>query len=263
MVGGLAGTSDFSGYAAALRGHPTLSSLVFLLALIGFGSKAGIVPAHVWLPEAHPVAPSHASALMSGAMIKVGIYGLVRVLTVLGTPPAWWGWLLIAAGVSSGVLGVLFALAQHDLKRLLAYHSVENIGIILIGIGLGVLGLAQGMPLDLQGVVVSRRRCGPARRREPRTRGTRRALQADAVDRNDVPDRLRRDRRAAAAQRLRQRIPALLRGLPRARSVDGQHRGGRVDLARCHGADQRIGRGMFRQGLRRRVPRLRAQPRGG
>ncbi|HEV2334361.1 MAG TPA: proton-conducting transporter membrane subunit, partial [Stellaceae bacterium] len=144
LLGGLAGTSDFSGYAAALEAHPALSSGVFLLALIGFGSKAGIVPAHVWLPEAHPVAPSHASALMSGAMIKVGIYGLVRILTMLGTPPAWWGWLLIAVGASSGVLGVLFALAQHDLKRLLAYHSVENIGIILIGLGLGVLGLAHG-----------------------------------------------------------------------------------------------------------------------
>ncbi len=145
LVGGLAGTSDFSGYAAVLRDNPALSSGVFVLALVGFGSKAGIVPAHVWLPEAHPVAPSHASALMSGAMIKVGIYGLVRILTMLGTPPAWWGWVLIAAGASSGILGVLFALAQHDLKRLLAYHSVENIGIILIGIGLGVLGLAQGM----------------------------------------------------------------------------------------------------------------------
>ena len=120
---------------------------MFVLALIGFGAKAGIVPAHVWLPEAHPVAPSHASALMSGAMIKVGIYGLVRILTVLGTPEPWWGWLLIAVGASSGVLGVLFALAQHDLKRLLAYHSVENIGIILLGIGIGVLGLAKAMPL--------------------------------------------------------------------------------------------------------------------
>src|SRR6266567_6324050 len=145
LVGGLAGTSDFSGYAAVFQDHPTLASGVFLLAVVGFGSKAGIVPAHVWLPEAHPVAPSHASALMSGAMIKVGIYGLVRLLTMLGTPPAWWGWFLIAAGASSGVLGVLFALAQHDLKRLLAYHSVENIGIILIGIGLGFLGLAHGM----------------------------------------------------------------------------------------------------------------------
>src|SRR5712691_4067396 len=146
MVGGLAGTSDFSGYAAALRDHPTLSSGVFLLALVGFGSKAGIVPAHVWLPEAHPVAPSHASALMSGAMIKIGIYGLMRMLILLGTPQPWWGWTIIAIGASSGVLGVLFALAQHDLKRLLAYHSVENIGIILLGIGLGMLGLAHGVP---------------------------------------------------------------------------------------------------------------------
>jgi hydrogenase-4 component B len=104
------------------------------------------VPAHVWLPEAHPVAPSHASALMSGAMIKVGIYGLVRMLTMLGAPQPWWGWLLIGIGASSGILGVLFALAQHDLKRLLAYSSVENIGIVLLGIGLGLLGAATGAP---------------------------------------------------------------------------------------------------------------------
>jgi hydrogenase-4 component B len=146
VLGDLAGSSDFDAYRAALDGHPTLCSIAFLLALVGFGSKAGIVPAHVWLPEAHPVAPSHASALMSGAMIKVGIYGIVRMLTMLGTPEPWWGWVLIAIGASSGVLGVLFALAQHDLKRLLAYSSVENIGIILLGIGLGVLGAATGTP---------------------------------------------------------------------------------------------------------------------
>ncbi len=146
VLGGLAGTSDFGGYGAVLHGHPTLSSAIFVLALIGFGAKAGIVPAHVWLPEAHPAAPSHASALMSGSMIKVGIYGIVRILMMLGTPEAWWGWALIAIGATSGVLGVLFALAQHDLKRLLAYHSVENIGIILLGIGVGVLGLATGLP---------------------------------------------------------------------------------------------------------------------
>src|SRR5204862_282938 len=146
LLGGLAGSSDFAAYAAALTTNPTLCSVVFVLALIGFGSKAGIVPAHVWLPEAHPVAPSHASALMSGAMIKIGIYGLVRILTLLGTPQPWWGWTLIAIGASSGVLGVLFALAQHDLKRLLAYSSVENVGIVLLGIGLGVLGLATGTP---------------------------------------------------------------------------------------------------------------------
>ena len=145
LLGNLAGGSDFDGYAAVLKGNPGLASLVFILALIGFGSKAGIVPVHVWLPEAHPVAPSHASALMSGAMIKVGIYGLVRILTLLGPPQPWWGWLLIAIGASSGVLGVLFAMAQHDLKRLLAYSSVENVGIILLGIGIGVVGLATGM----------------------------------------------------------------------------------------------------------------------
>ena len=144
-LSGLAGSSGFAGYTGVLHDRPALSSAIFVLALIGFGSKAGIVPAHVWLPEAHPAAPSHASALMSGAMIKVGIYGLVRVLMLIGAPQAWWGWALIAAGVSSGILGVLYALAQHDLKRLLAYHSVENIGIILIGIGVGVLGSAYGI----------------------------------------------------------------------------------------------------------------------
>jgi len=146
LLAQLAGTSDFTDFAGVLRVHPALSSTVFVLALIGFGSKAGIVPAHVWLPEAHPAAPSHASALMSGAMIKVGVYGLVRMLTLLGAPQAWWGWALLVAGAASGVLGVLYALAQHDLKRLLAYHSVENIGIIFMGIGVGVLGLAYDVP---------------------------------------------------------------------------------------------------------------------
>ena len=146
-LGALGGSSDFAGYAGVLHARPALSSAIFVLALIGFGTKAGIVPAHVWLPEAHPAAPAHASALMSGAMIKVGIYGLVRVLMLTDAPQAWWGWALISAGVSSGILGVLYALAQHDLKRLLAYHSVENIGIILIGIGVGVLGLAYGLPM--------------------------------------------------------------------------------------------------------------------
>ena len=115
-------------------------SIMFLLALIGFGTKAGFVPLHIWLPEAHPAAPSHVSAIMSGIMIKTGIYGLCRMLTFMGTPQIWWGWCFIGIGVVSGVLGVLFALAQHDLKRLLAYHSVENIGIIALGIGIGLLG---------------------------------------------------------------------------------------------------------------------------
>jgi len=129
---------------------PAMANAVFLLAVIGFGTKAGFMPLHVWLPEAHPAAPSHVSAVLSGVMIKTGIYGLVRMLILLGHPPAWWGWVLIGIGLSSGILGVVYALAQHDLKRLLAYHSVENIGIIALGLGLGVLGLSSGHPLVAQ-----------------------------------------------------------------------------------------------------------------
>jgi NADH:ubiquinone oxidoreductase subunit 5 (subunit L)/multisubunit Na+/H+ antiporter MnhA subunit len=117
-----------------------------LLAVIGFGTKAGFIPLHTWLPEAHPAAPSHVSAVMSGIMIKTGIYGLVRTLTFLGAPAEWWGWTLVGVGAASGVLGVLLALAQHDLKRLLAYHSLENIGIIALGLGLGLVGLSRGDP---------------------------------------------------------------------------------------------------------------------
>ena len=143
-MGHAGGSLDFAdlGRAAALA--PASASVWFLLAVVGFGTKAGFVPFHVWLPEAHPAAPSHVSAVMSGVMIKTGIYGLVRMVSLLGTPPAWWGWLLVGVGVTSGVLGVLFALAQHDLKRLLAYHSVENIGIIALGLGLGLLGWSTG-----------------------------------------------------------------------------------------------------------------------
>ena len=118
--------------------------MIFALALVGFGTKAGLVPLHVWLPEAHPVAPSHVSALMSGVMVKIGIYGLLRVLTFLGPPPSGWGWVMIFIGVVTGLTGVIFALVQHDLKRLLAYSTVENIGIIVLALGLGVLGIAAG-----------------------------------------------------------------------------------------------------------------------
>jgi len=132
--------------AAAPAGAFLGPSALFLLAVLGFGTKAGFMPLHMWLPEAHPAAPAHVSAVMSGVMIKMGIYGLLRMLPYLGTPPAWWGWLLIAIGLVSGILGVLYALAQHELKRLLAYHSIENIGIIACGMGLGLLGTAHGTP---------------------------------------------------------------------------------------------------------------------
>jgi formate hydrogenlyase subunit 3/multisubunit Na+/H+ antiporter MnhD subunit len=140
------GSMDFTVWAEKGIQTRGLADILFLLAIVGFGTKAGFMPFHVWLPEAHPAAPSHVSALMSGVMIKTGIYGLLRSLTFLGTPPLWWGWMLIGIGLTSGVLGVLFALAQHDLKRLLAYHSVENIGIIALGIGVGLLGVNTGSP---------------------------------------------------------------------------------------------------------------------
>jgi len=144
LAGTGAGSLDFNQLAGAALAGPKLRSLIFLLGLAGFGAKAGFLPLHVWLPEAHPAAPSHVSALMSGVMIKMGLYGILRTLTWLGTPPLWWGALLVVIGLVSGLLGVLYALAQHDLKRLLAYHSVENIGIMAIGLGLGLLGLHLG-----------------------------------------------------------------------------------------------------------------------
>jgi hydrogenase-4 component B len=123
------------------------ATVLLVLAFFGFGMKAGLVPLHFWLPSAHAAAPSHVSALLSGVMIKMGIYGLMRVIALLGAPPVWAGWVLVAAGVVSGLLGVIWALTQHELKRLLAYHSVENIGIILLGLGSGVLGLSYGHPV--------------------------------------------------------------------------------------------------------------------
>jgi hydrogenase-4 component B len=137
-------------FAALAHAGPTLpygGGIILALAVIGFGFKAGFVPVHFWLPPAHAAAPTHVSALLSGVVIKVGIYGILRVVTMLGgATPRWWGWAMLAVGVASGVLGVLWALAQHDIKRLLAYHSVENIGIIGIGIGVGALGASYGKP---------------------------------------------------------------------------------------------------------------------
>jgi formate hydrogenlyase subunit 3/multisubunit Na+/H+ antiporter MnhD subunit len=141
LLGTANGSLDFDRFSASSG-----AGLLFVLALVGFGTKAGFIPLHAWLPEAHPAAPSHVSAVMSAVMIKTGIYGLVRVMMLLGAPQAWWGWVLCAIGLSSGVIGVLLALAQHDLKRLLAYHSVENIGIIALGLGVGTLGLSAGLP---------------------------------------------------------------------------------------------------------------------
>jgi hydrogenase-4 component B len=122
-----------------------IRDVLFGLFFVGFGVKAGVIPLHVWLPEAHPAAPSSISALMSGVLLKAGIYGIVRVCAFgLGVPRLSWGVIVVALGGLSAVLGVLYALMQHDLKRLLAYHSVENIGIILLGLGAGMMALAYG-----------------------------------------------------------------------------------------------------------------------
>jgi hydrogenase-4 component B len=141
-----AGSTSFGAFgAAAATLAPWTRDLVFVLLLLGFGTKAGAIPLHVWLPRAHPVAPTPVSALMSGVMIKVGIYGLTRFgLEILGPGPQWWGLLILAIGVASAVLGVLYALMEHDLKRLLAFHSIENIGIILIGLAVAFLAREAG-----------------------------------------------------------------------------------------------------------------------
>ncbi|MGB5987286.1 MAG: proton-conducting transporter membrane subunit, partial [Desulfobacterales bacterium] len=135
------------GFQAAATLPDGVKILVFILAFVGFGSKAGVFPLHVWLPHAHPAAPSHISAVMSGVMIKCGIYGIIRIYGMLDWPTPLFGSIVLISGMISGVLGVVYALGQHDLKRLLAYHSVENIGIILIGLGIGMLGAAADRPV--------------------------------------------------------------------------------------------------------------------
>ncbi len=144
----LAGPEGGYGFAAirAAAHSPAEASLVLALLLLGAGSKAGLVPLHVWLPLAHPAAPSHVSALMSGVMTKVAIYAFVRVVfDLLGQPQWWWSMAVLTLGGITAVLGVLYALMQHDLKRLLAYHTVENIGIIYIGLGLALAFRAEGL----------------------------------------------------------------------------------------------------------------------
>src|SRR6266446_2460220 len=145
LLAGPAGDYGFASIRAA--GHtPYIASLVLILMLLGAGSKAGLVPLHVWLPLAHPAAPSHVSALMSGVMTKVAVYGFVRIVfDLLGTPAWWWSMVVLALGGVTAAMGVLYALMQHDLKRLLAYHTVENIGIIFIGLGLSLAFKAHGM----------------------------------------------------------------------------------------------------------------------
>src|SRR5512146_2353149 len=125
---------------------PFWSSVAFLLALVGFGAKAGVLPLHIWLPEAHPAAPSPVSALMSGVMLKTAIYGILRVtFDLAGTPLWWWGVIALVLGLATAFFGVVFAAVQVDMKRLLAYSSIENIGLLFAAIGLALIFSAYGM----------------------------------------------------------------------------------------------------------------------
>ncbi|RME98890.1 MAG: hydrogenase 4 subunit B, partial [Alphaproteobacteria bacterium] len=144
----LAGPDGAYGFAAirAADHRAGLAALVLILVLLGAGSKAGLVPLHVWLPLAHPAAPSHVSALMSGVMTKVAVYGFMRIIFDLLGEPSWWASMIVLAlGATTAALGVLYALMQYDLKRLLAYSTVENIGIVFVGLGLALAFQANGM----------------------------------------------------------------------------------------------------------------------
>jgi len=143
LLGQKAGGLGFENFRAMPVGSAGFGALIFALAVIGFGIKAGLLPFHVWLPEAHAAAPSHVSALMSGVMIKLGLYGLLRVTTFL-PPASWWGPVLMALGLGGALWGISLALCQRDLKRVLAYSSIENMGIITLGIGLAFWRASRG-----------------------------------------------------------------------------------------------------------------------
>ena len=263
-----AGTYDFE--VLGNGGAAGFANVYFLLALVGFGTKAGFWPLHVWLPDAHPAAPSHVSALMSGVMIKIGIYGLLRTLTFLGRPEAWWGATLIVVGTLSGLIGILHALAQKDLKRRLAYSSVENIGIIGLGIGIGLLGKSQASQvaafLGFAGALLhvlnhglfkgllSKLAGRPSRRRHSRYRQPGRPFSPHAGNGRDVSRRFRSHLRLAAAQRIRRRVAAVHRGVPgRVHPSDRLGRLGarRDSSARAH---RRTGRDVLRERFRRCFP---------
>jgi formate hydrogenlyase subunit 3/multisubunit Na+/H+ antiporter MnhD subunit len=146
ILGWHAGRLEFDGIGDTAALGAGWAGLVFLLAVVGFGTKAGFVPFHVWLPEAHAAAPSHVSALMSGVMIKMGLYGLLRILTLLGPPAAWWGPTLALLGLFTALVAITLALQQRDIKRVLAYSSIENMGLIGLALGIGLTARSQGQP---------------------------------------------------------------------------------------------------------------------
>jgi formate hydrogenlyase subunit 3/multisubunit Na+/H+ antiporter MnhD subunit len=188
---------------------PAWASAGFLLALAGFGAKAGLVPLHVWLPEAHPAAPSPVSALMSGVMLKTAVYGVLRVsFDLLGSPAWWWGLVAMALGLFSALYGIVFAAVQTDMKRLLAFSSIENIGLLFTGLGLALVFYAAGMNAPAGLALIARHGRRAARDGPAQPRQARRPDSPHALGRVDDAHRGTRDRRTAAAERLRLRMAA-------------------------------------------------------
>jgi formate hydrogenlyase subunit 3/multisubunit Na+/H+ antiporter MnhD subunit len=146
QAGVLCNSFNFADFGRLAQLPAGTAAIFFLLGLFGFGVKAGLLPLHIWLPDAHPAAPSHVSALMSGVLVKTGIYGILRILSLLPPAPAWWGWLIVLLGMSGALYGITLAALQTDIKRCLAYSTIENVGIILLGLGFGLVAQAQGRP---------------------------------------------------------------------------------------------------------------------
>ena len=233
------------GDATALSEGSGVQAVIAVAAIIGFGTKAGLMPMHVWLPRAHPIAPASISALMSGVMVAVAAYGLIRVLVDwLGPPPAWVGATMLVLGGLSALGGITYALFQRDLKRLLAYSTVEHLGIVALGARrlpaappprrrpVGRVRArggapAHAQPRNLQGAPLPRRRRVRARDGGARARPPRRPPATDALERRRLPRRRARDRRDAAAQRLRLGVADAAGAPPRA------------GVRRCLGRDAR------------------------
>ena len=275
----LAASGGGTTFAAMATNDPSSfgAGVAFVLLILGFAGKAGIVPLHVWLPRAHPEAPSHVSAAMSAAMVKLGVYGaLVVTLRLLPGGPAWWGITLLVLGGVSAVYGILQASVSSDVKRLLAYSTTENVGLMFLALGAAMLfrtsgadgarrrrtrrlPAARGEPCRVQGDVVPRRRSGAPRHRPARPRPARRARGPNALDRCGVRGRGAGGCGASGHVGLRRRVdPPSVTGPRRAA---GRPARGRRD-ARCGLGDRahrRAGPAHLRQGVRHRLPRPTSQ----
>jgi hydrogenase-4 component B len=281
LLGQAAHSLDYPALRQAAAALPLdRQAWAFVLFLLGFGIKAGIIPLHIWLPAAHPVAPSNASALLSGIVIKTGIYGMARVFfEFLGDVPLWMGTVVLSIAAVSAILGVLYALMEHDLKRLLAYHSIENIGIILLGFGsammfrasghanLAAFALTAGLFHTLNHAIF---KCllflgagrGGARRAYQKYGESRRADPADAAHGLLFPHWRDLHLRTAAHERLRQRVAHVSGPARRLRNhahADGLALSSGGVAAGSHG---RARRRVFRESLRYYVSRFAAKQPG-